>query len=165
MIDGWRRDEWTDKYWMVVFRGGSMQNWRQCFMRVHHFRYVCVSRWSLVYDVFRPNILGSLNSVLSTAKHISNLVDVFLTGISLGLSCHIFWLIDVICFSGIRNICLQGSEIKVILRPTVTRPVCPGIRPTSGIRDKIFLHFHWKWFQTFAVFFMWGAYLDEKWAL
>jgi hypothetical protein len=32
------------------------------------------------------------------------------------------------------------NEVKVILRPTVNRPVCPGIRPPTGTRKQIFFH-------------------------
>jgi hypothetical protein len=33
-------------------------------------------------------------------------------------------------------------KVKVILQPTVTRPVYPGIRPPSGSCDQFFFHFH-----------------------
>jgi hypothetical protein len=33
-------------------------------------------------------------------------------------------------------------KVKVILRTTVSRPACPGVRPPSGSRDQFFFHFH-----------------------
>jgi hypothetical protein len=53
-------------------------------------------------------------------------------------------------------------KIKVILRTTVSRPVCPGTRPPSGTRDQFCFHFHWKYIQTFVGFFLWGALSDER---
>jgi hypothetical protein len=43
-----------------------------------------------------------------------------------------------------------SSEVKVILRPAVTRPVSSGIRPSSGIRDQFFFLFHGICLQTFV---------------
>jgi hypothetical protein len=51
----------------------------------------------------------------------------------------------------------QIVNVEVILRPTVSRPFCPGIRPPSVTRDQFFFQFHGKYFQMFAGFFLWGA--------
>jgi hypothetical protein len=42
------------------------------------------------------------------------------------------------------------SKVRVILRPTVIRPVCPGIRPPSGTRDQFFFLLHGNYRQTFV---------------
>jgi hypothetical protein len=41
--------------------------------------------------------------------------------------------------------------IKVILRPTVSRLVCPGIRPPSGTCDQFLFLFHINYLTTFSV--------------
>jgi hypothetical protein len=35
---------------------------------------------------------------------------------------------------------LDGVEVEVNLRPTVSRPVCPGVRRPSGTYDQFFFH-------------------------
>jgi hypothetical protein len=45
-------------------------------------------------------------------------------------------------FSGIK------VKDKIISRSTVSRPVCSGVRPTSGSRDQFFFHFHGNYLQT-----------------
>jgi hypothetical protein len=46
-----------------------------------------------------------------------------------------------------------------MLRRTISRPVCLGIKPPSGANDEIFIS------QTFADLLMWGALSDEKMGL
>jgi hypothetical protein len=57
---------------------------------------------------------------------------------------------------------IQKSEFNVISRSTVSRPVYLGIRLPSGARDQFLFHFLRKYFQTFAMFFLWGALSDER---
>jgi hypothetical protein len=42
-------------------------------------------------------------------------------------------------------------KVKVILRLTVSWPVCLGIRPPSGIRDQLFFLFLGNYHEIFAV--------------
>jgi hypothetical protein len=44
-----------------------------------------------------------------------------------------------------------------MLRPTVSRPVCPGIKHPSGAYDQIFITC-----VTVTVLFLWGALFDER---
>jgi hypothetical protein len=44
------------------------------------------------------------------------------------------------------------SELKVMLRPTVSRPVCLGVKHPFGTLDQIFV----------AGLLMWGALSDER---
>jgi hypothetical protein len=44
-----------------------------------------------------------------------------------------------------------------MIRPTVSRPVCLGIKHPSGAYDQIFYYC-----QTVAGLFMWGAVSDER---
>jgi hypothetical protein len=59
-----------------------------------------------------------------------------------------------------------AAEVKVkfnvILRPTVSRPVCPGIRPPYGISDQLFALFHGNFLQTFAVVLVWDAISEQR---
>jgi hypothetical protein len=41
-------------------------------------------------------------------------------------------------------------SVKVILRSTVSRPVCSGIRPPYGTRNQFFFLLHWNFLQKFA---------------
>jgi hypothetical protein len=47
-------------------------------------------------------------------------------------------------------------KVKVMLRPTVSRPVSLGVKPPSGAEDQILLR------QTVAGLLMWGALSDER---
>jgi hypothetical protein len=54
---------------------------------------------------------------------------------------------------GIRTASTQELPlltVDVVVRPTVSRLVCPGIRLPSWTHDKFFYHFHGKYFQTFC---------------
>jgi hypothetical protein len=48
------------------------------------------------------------------------------------------------------------------LRPTISRPVCLGIRPPCGTGDQFFFLFHRNYIQTFAGFLICGALSDER---
>jgi hypothetical protein len=47
--------------------------------------------------------------------------------------------------------------LSLMLRPTVSRPVCLGIKHPSGAYDQIFITC-----VTFTVLFLWGALSDER---
>jgi hypothetical protein len=49
--------------------------------------------------------------------------------------------------------------MSLMLRPTVSRPVCLGIKHPSGVYDQIY------YCQTVAVLLMWGAFFDERTSL
>jgi hypothetical protein len=48
-------------------------------------------------------------------------------------------------------------EVEVKLRPTISRPVCLGVRLSSGAHDQIFV-----FCLTIVGFLMWGALSDER---
>jgi hypothetical protein len=48
-------------------------------------------------------------------------------------------------------------EVEVNLRPTISRPVCLGVRLSSGAHDQIFV-----FCLTIVGFLMWGALSDER---
>jgi hypothetical protein len=52
--------------------------------------------------------------------------------------------------------------VNIILRSTVSRPVCPGISPPYGNHDQFFSHFHGNYFHIFFVFLLWGAVTEES---
>jgi hypothetical protein len=54
--------------------------------------------------------------------------------------------------------CMASTQYysDYILWVTVSRPVCPGIRQPSGIRDQFLVHFHGKYMQVFVVFLLVG---------
>jgi hypothetical protein len=56
----------------------------------------------------------------------------------------------------------DGSQVKVkvMLRPTVNRPICLGIKHPSGAYDQIFITVNYC--QTIACSLMWGAFSDER---
>jgi hypothetical protein len=51
---------------------------------------------------------------------------------------------------------LSNRKVKVMLRPTVSRPVCLGIKHLSRANDQIFIT------QAGAGLFLWGAVSDER---
>jgi hypothetical protein len=50
-----------------------------------------------------------------------------------------------------------GLSLSLMLRPTVSRPVCLGIKHPSGAYDQIFITC-----VTVTVLFLWGALSDER---
>jgi hypothetical protein len=52
-----------------------------------------------------------------------------------------------VCFVGSsRKLTLFSVKVKVILRPTISRPVRPGVRHPSGTRDQFFSFSLWLFF-------------------
>jgi hypothetical protein len=63
-----------------------------------------------------------------------------------------------------RSLFTYKKLVEVILRPTASRPVYPGIRPQSGICDKFFFPFRGNFLKIFAFFFITGNPLwPEDW--
>jgi hypothetical protein len=52
---------------------------------------------------------------------------------------------------------LHSTQYRVVLRPTVSRPVCLGIKHPSGAYDQIFVIC-----VIVTVLFLWGALSDER---
>jgi hypothetical protein len=63
-------------------------------------------------------------------------------------------------FSGPQYVEVE-VEVEVNLRPTVSRPVCLGVRSPSGIFDHFFLS-PWNFFQTSACLLFCSALSDER---
>jgi hypothetical protein len=69
-------------------------------------------------------------------------------------SCYINYAIQV----GLKlNGTYQLLSLSLTLRPTVSRPVCLGIKHPSGAYDQIFITC-----VTVTVLFLWGAFSDER---
>jgi hypothetical protein len=83
-----------------------------------------------------------------------------------------YWVSPVQSFSGLSPVELiivpytLNSEtqvkFKVILLPTVSRPVCSDIRQLSENWVQYFFHFHCNYFETFVVSFLWGTIYEER---
>jgi hypothetical protein len=59
---------------------------------------------------------------------------------------------------GFRNLSWYcSSKVKVILRPTVSRPVCPGVRPPSVTRNQFLFLVSGNYLQTLALFLLWAT--------
>jgi hypothetical protein len=56
-------------------------------------------------------------------------------------------------------------KVKAILRPTVNRPACPGIRRPSGTRDKFFFNLYGNCIQTLSGLLLLGTLSDVKTSL
>jgi hypothetical protein len=46
-----------------------------------------------------------------------------------------------------------NNQLEFILRPTVSRPVCPDNRPLCGTSDQLYFFFNANCLETFAVFY------------
>jgi hypothetical protein len=77
---------------------------------------------------------------------------------------HVFHTLRPTClFACSRHLCFtraSSSEVEDNLRPTVSRPVCLGVRPQSGAHDQILV-----FCLTIAGFLMWDNLSDEKMGL
>jgi hypothetical protein len=54
---------------------------------------------------------------------------------------------------------LRQESLKFILRPTVGRQACPGVRPPSGTRDEMFFPSSKKFY--LGSLLLWAAFYDE----
>lgn len=55
--------------------------------------------------------------------------------------------------------------VKVGIRRTVIRPVCPGITLPSAARDKFLFHFHGNYLLAVVGLLLWGVRPDERTSL